>query len=297
MSTNLRPPIFILGNPRSGTTLLRLMLTCHRDIVIPPECGFAVWLYDKYRDWSPSRADTLIAPFVDDVAAAKKFDTWGVDRRELADFLAAERPGSYAEAASLVYEHYGRSRGRSFSRWGDKNNFHVDYVATLDALFPRAFFVHIVRDGRNVACSYKQLHTAALESRYAPRLPWEIEDIAGEWMAHNDKIAAGLAKLAPERSRRIRFEDLVVDTENQLRALCEALGEEFDPAMLDYHRTNARQELEPAELMAWKKKTLQPPIRSEVDRFRRELDADEIAAFEKAAGGVLKRYGYQVSHD
>jgi Sulfotransferase family len=297
VSTSLRPPIFILGNPRSGTTLLRLMLTCHREIVIPPECGFAVWLYDKYRDWDAARAPALIGPFAGEVAAARKFDTWGLDRHRLAAALAAAPPASYAEAASRVYECYASHRGRSFGRWGDKNNFYVDHVATIDAIYPRAFFVHIVRDGRNVACSYKGLHAAALESRYAPRLPWKAAEVAAEWQDANAKIDAGLGELAAERVFRLRFEDLVTDTESRLRSLCDALGEDFDPAMLDYHRQNARQELEPAELLAWKQKTLQPPIRSEVDRFRRELEADEIAAFEHVAGATLARYGYESSHD
>ncbi|MEE8526521.1 MAG: sulfotransferase, partial [Thermoanaerobaculia bacterium] len=229
MSTNSRPPIFILGNPRSGTTLLRLMLTCHREIVAPPECGFAVWFYDKYRDWSRFRAAALTAAFIDDLLGAKKFDTWGVSKGQLTECFADRPPESYAEAASRVYECYGRCRGRDFSRWGDKNNFHVDHVDTLDALFPEAFFVHIVRDGRNVACSYKQLHAEAIASRYAPRLPWKIADVAGEWRANNDKIDAALKALGRGRSHRLRFEDLISDTEAVLRALCDALGETFDP--------------------------------------------------------------------
>ena len=203
----LKPPIFILGNPRSGTTMLRLMLTCHREIVVPPECGFAVWFYDAYRDWNPSRT----AAFVDDLMGARKFCTWGVSRDELTDFFARRLPTSYAEAAALVYECYGRCRGRRFSRWGDKNNFHIDHIDTLDELFPRSFFVHIVRDGRSVACSYQQMHAEAFESRFAPQLPSKIADVAAEWRGNNEKIDAGLAALGPGRSHRLRFEDLVCD--------------------------------------------------------------------------------------
>ena len=42
-------PFFILGNPRSGTTLLRLMLNNHPSVAVPMECGFAVWLHDSYK--------------------------------------------------------------------------------------------------------------------------------------------------------------------------------------------------------------------------------------------------------
>ena len=61
------PPVFVLGSPRSGTTLLRLMLTCHRHIVVPPECGFCVWLYPQFQDWSwnPRRLEEEFVPSVD----------------------------------------------------------------------------------------------------------------------------------------------------------------------------------------------------------------------------------------
>ena len=42
---------FILGNPRSGTTLLRVILHSHENIIVPPECGFLTWLYKDYYDW------------------------------------------------------------------------------------------------------------------------------------------------------------------------------------------------------------------------------------------------------
>jgi len=55
--------IFILGNPRSGTTLLRLTLACHPQLAVPAECGFALWLHGRYRDWTlislPRESSTL----------------------------------------------------------------------------------------------------------------------------------------------------------------------------------------------------------------------------------------------
>lgn len=51
-----REPVFIIGSPRSGTTLLRLMMNSHPRIVVPPECGFAVWWYEKYQHWKGGRS-------------------------------------------------------------------------------------------------------------------------------------------------------------------------------------------------------------------------------------------------
>ncbi|MDE2234040.1 MAG: sulfotransferase, partial [Gammaproteobacteria bacterium] len=47
-------PFFVIGSPRSGTTLLRLILTSHPQIVVPPECGFVTWLYPTFGEWGLS---------------------------------------------------------------------------------------------------------------------------------------------------------------------------------------------------------------------------------------------------
>ena len=105
------PPVFVLGSPRSGTTLLRLMLTCHRHIVVPPECGFCVWLYPQFQDWSwnPRR---LEEEFVPSLIRCRKFDTWDADPEELASFVSRHRPSSYRDLASSVYAYYGQRAKR-----------------------------------------------------------------------------------------------------------------------------------------------------------------------------------------
>ncbi len=108
-------PIFVLGNPRSGTTMLRLMLTCHRNIMIPPEAGFAVWLYQRYNGWLKNSRHQLDA-FVDDLLETRKIETWEIDGPELKRYLHEADPSSYPEAVSLVYQWYGHCTGRRFNR-------------------------------------------------------------------------------------------------------------------------------------------------------------------------------------
>lgn len=278
-------PIFIIGNPRSGTTLLRLMLTCHKNIVVPPECGFAAWLYSKYEHWS---SDSGLEEFIYDLFHCRKIENWNLEEKDLSDFLGKKQPSSYPELASLVYERYGLLQGRPFKRWGDKNNFYVDYIPTIKAMFPNVNFVHIVRDGRDVACSYKKLKEKKFESPYQPRLPGDIEGIAEQWKANIRTIVGSFTAMGWENVYEIRFESLRLIVETSLRRLCQQLGEEYDPSMLDYrHR-----ELIPEEFLPWKEKTLQPFILSEIGRHRNELSQEEIATFERIAGKELAYYGY-----
>lgn len=287
-------PIFIIGNPRSGTTLLRLMLTCHRNIVIPPECGFAVWLYDKYGHWEQLEKDSnfLLMGFIHDLMSCRKIETWNVEEKNLFDFLSGRKPASYSELVSYVYEWYGLSQGKSFKRWGDKNNFHIRHILTIKGMFPNACFMHIVRDGRDVACSYKKLNERRIDSPYAPRLPNRIEDIAEQWKANVQIATKSFATIGCENVYEIKFEDLILDTEMSLRNVCKQLGEEYDPSMLYYQVRNRECRLEPKEFLQWKEKTLKPPIRGEVGRYKNELTKRQIHIFQRIAGKELVNYGY-----
>lgn len=285
----MKPPIFIIGNPRSGTTLLRLMLTCHRDIVIPSSCGFAVWWYDKYKDWPDGM--TLNA-FMTDLMTSRKIETWEIQREAVRDFLRARKPASYAAVVSAIYEWYGLWIGRNFTRWGAKDNFHIDHIDTLRKLFPNAAFIHIVRDGRDVACSYRELNARHIVSPWAPNLPDSIDAIAEQWQ-RNLATAEWAFYMAKWRNvYEVRFEDLLFHTEHTLKILCGQLGEEYDPTMLDYHNINREQGLTPREMLKWDEKTLLPPVTSVVGRYKRDLSAGEVAAFEVIAGETLRRYGY-----
>lgn len=292
-SDSMKSPIFILGNPRSGTTLLRLMLTCHRNIVIPPECGFAVFFYDKYKNWQQmGYSDSLLRAFAQDLRCARKIEHWKLDYDKLVPFLRRRQPSSYPAAVSAVYEWYGLSLGSCFKRWGDKNNFYIQHIPIIDAMFPNAFFVHLVRDGRTVACSYRNLAKSTIRSPYAPKLPSDIEEIGVQWSRNIQTIRHSLAARKWENTCELRFEDLVLDPESTLRNLCREMGEEYDPAMLQYHVRNREQELEPKEFLPWKEKNLQPPRPQEVGRYSDELLPEEIRRFEAIAGKELSQYGY-----
>ena len=292
----MKPPIFIIGNPRSGTTLLRLMLTCHRNIVIPPECGFAVWLYPKYGQWSQLRKseDHLLTEFLDDLMKCRKIETWNMDVEGLFGFLKRREPLTYSDVVSSVYEWYGLSQGENFVRWGDKNNFHIHHILSIKTIFPNACFIHIIRDGRDVACSYKKLSEQRIDVLYAPRLPGRLEDIAEQWKANIQTAVASFTIMGSETVYEIRFEDLILNTEASLRHLCEWLGEEYDPSMLDYYIANQERGLEPRDFLSWKQKTLRPPIPDESGRYLSELTIQEIHLFENIAGQVLEKYGYVV---
>lgn len=190
-----------------------------------------------------------------------------------------------------MYWHYAAVRKAHATRIGDKNNFHIHRVSDLARLFPDCVFVHIVRDGRDVACSYREIAAAQFKSEYRPQLPQAIREIAREW---STAVMAPEAAAASEGVplHTVRFEDLVANPVAALTQLCAFLGEPFSEQMLEYHTRNASEQIEPAETMAWKPKTLEPLDRSVIGRYRQSLTQGEIAEFDAEAGDALQRFGY-----
>ena len=289
----LRPPVFIIGNPRSGTTLLRLMLNAHPHIAVPPECGFAIWWKDRYHDWSANDAGTpRLATFLQDLASSRKIGGWNLPWDDLKAELEHRAPPSYAALASAVYEFHGRTHHPQLHRWGDKNNFHVRHIADLRELFPEALFLHIVRDGRDVACSYRQVHAAASSHQHAPKLPQDLQAIATEWGDNLTQVTTAFNAFEWAGASEVRYEDLVTAPEVTLRDICQFLGEDFDEAMLNYHHRSSEEGAEPPAFLAWKALTVQPPQTSQVGRYLADLSAADTHLFNKQAGAPLRRYGY-----
>jgi len=140
----MSPPLFVIGSPHSGTTLLRLMLTYHKEIMIYPESSFAAWLYKKYCNSVPKTEIDLLPQFVSDLMQSRKIETWKISEQMLIDHLRLKLPDSWSETVSLIYEWYGISIGRSFSRWGDNKNFYLNHIPTIEQMFSDAFLFTLI---------------------------------------------------------------------------------------------------------------------------------------------------------
>jgi hypothetical protein len=282
---------FILGNPRSGTSLLRLMLDAHAKIVVPPESGFLLWWHEKYATWSwqDSKNPDRVARYITDLRSSKKIETWGLDFERLQQMISESLPHNYAGLSSLVYYAYGSAKHKSVTAWGDKNNYYLRHVAQLNDIYPNAYFIHLVRDGRDVACSYLGLKDLKTTSPYRPVLPTSIEDISAEWVKNNAIIETALNRIDSRRRVLAKYEEVVAATERTLRTICSSMNLDFDPAMLNYYQTNR----EPDATIDWKTKTLERPDESNFNKYKSILDKASIAKFNQIAESTLVKYGYE----
>ena len=272
---------FVVGYPRSGTTLLQQMLDAHPDIAMTPETSF-MRRYWRVRDFfGPLDDEESFGRLLADIVSAPSFRLMALDADAYIR-AARARPRTYAALFRLLLEQFGASRGVAVV--GEKTPKHLLYLPQLRQVFPEAQFVHIVRDPR-----------AAVNSLH--KLEWAEGDLR-----HN--AAVWTRELALARRARVRYESgfmtvkyesLVRSPDQTLRAVCASLGLAFDPDMLAYHRTpptTVDVDQEP-----WKRNALRPPDPSAVDRWRAELSGPEVAAVEAETYFEMRRWGYAPETD
>ncbi len=225
-------PIFILGVPRSGTTLLRVLLDSHPNIACGPETP---WLSAHH----PRTVGALVDFLCEDPLGYCR--SFGGDKD---DVLLAAR----AFVNSLLAG-YARKRGKS--RWAEKTPDNLLFLPFLRALFPDALFVHLRRQVLDVALSTAVIsdHRKGISTYHETRLPLapgiDVENTLFNAVlrrVHWDrKLSDGLVGTPVHR---MNYEDLVHHPEPVLRELIQFLGEPWADEMLRYSDV-------PHELPAW----------------------------------------------
>ncbi len=274
------PPIFVVGVPRSGTTMLSAMLAAHPRLACGPETHFFLHLdapaargIGRRAGWPRAAVDYLYSIDHGEEPIPGQF---GLTRRDLAEALARRRP-SIAAILSGMSELYMERLGKR--RWVEKTPDHLPHVARIRRHYPDSPIIRIVRDPRAVACSLLGV-------------PWGPSTLLGGvalWRAY-DTRAARFFEVDP-RCHTLRYEDLVRAPEAELTRLCRAIGEDFDPAMLDT-RESAR--LVKAANEPWKAKVAEHVDASRAEAWRTRLSADDLRLVEALVGDRLRAYGYAV---
>lgn len=292
-----RNPFFVIGNPRSGTSLLRLMINNHPDMCVPPECGYIEWWYKKYAAWNQNDLSDKkrVDEYVNDILSSKKMETWHIEKNKLKENILLLKPDNYADLCVIVCLTFAQSKNKPFlKKWGDKNNYYIQQFDTLHSIFPEAKFVLIIRDGRDVACSYKNVNKLDTTSRYKPVLPDKIEDIAIKWLTNNQNILNFFDSLPRYQKHSLKYESLITDTEQELKNICRFLEIDFNKEMLNYYLHNKDNQDEPRELIDWKKKTMEKPDATNSGKYKNELLPEEIKSFNSIAGTLLKQFNYEM---
>lgn len=278
-------PFFIIGCERSGTTLLRVMLSSHPNIAIPYEAIQFSKMLNLKNPWAIqwSRGDYEFA--VDRFLAHPFVQDWRISRDQILERLKGKKIIKYKDIIESAYQAYAIKQGKT--RWADKTPSNTFDVAMIKREFPNAQFIHIVRDGRDVYLSCKKRW-----GNQSSRL--DIQKAAKKWAGWVWTAYRHTERLGTDRYLLIKYEDLVSDPEKTLMNICAFLGEEYSSCMLEYHKKETwvlKEERQHFELLS------RPPEPSRAYVWKKEMSREEVNLFDSAAGSVLHKYGYEISKE
>lgn len=265
------PPFFIVGCGRSGTTLLRTMLNHHPLLGIPVESLFIADYLRGGEQGAP--LPRLIRLLVNDY----EFAEWRMP------VTAADFEGC-TDAPALIERIHARYLAQAGKHiWGQKTPRFIRHGALLKRHFPGARFIHILRDPRAVVNSLMTSTLHRSNALYAAR----------RWVRD---VEAGLALRAawPADVLEVRYEALVSSPEAELRRVCDFLGVDFTPAMLDYHEKG---KAEYSSFFDQAHARLNEPPRAErAEAWRTSLTPQQIALTEWLCAETMHKVGYPLTH-
>lgn len=272
-------PFFIVGSPRSGTTLLERLLSRHSQIFVSPETEFFFVLQQRGYLNEPFSRQRL-REFLPGYLERRPAQLIGLaDIERLEETLLDDDPQSYADVFRSLLALIAGPEGARVR--GEKTPHHLrclDYI--LDA-FPRSPIIAMVRDGRAVVRS-------RLEH---PRWEHNLLDASRRWAGDARILRRVLRTEERWRLLPVSYERLVTDPEAVLVEACAFLGERFETTMLEPEPD------QPARFEAyygqpWMSRSVRGIDPSRADSWRGEYTPAALAVVEHEIGGELKALGY-----
>lgn len=275
------PFLFVAGCPRSGTTLLQRMLDNHPQLTVANDTHFITRAAKRVLRKDP--VPGLTPGLVEAVKSYRRFHRMGLTEAEVS--RAAEGCETYAEFVGRLYSIRGQKKQKPLS--GEKTPDYCRSMPLLHGLFPHARFIHIIRDGRDTALS--TLNWATESKGPGKWSLWKRDPVGTcalwwRWQAgigHRDGPILGKS-----RFYQVRYEDLVDEPENELRAIAGFLDIPYSDSMPNYHEGKTMNQPGLSAKSAWL-----PPVKNLRD-WRKDMAPEDIGVFEGIAGPLLRETGY-----
>jgi hypothetical protein len=280
------PVMFIVGCPRSGTTLLRNIMSAHPRISITPE---AHWIPLWYENRKGLTQKGLVTPaLISELFAHPPFALFHLGKEEVLGLTSNCEPMSYASFLTAIFDLYGRMRGKDLV--GNKTPDLVRKIDTLHSLWPEARFVHLIRDGRDVALSLMNWPRVS-HKRPGTFKTWKNDPVstAAFWWQLNVRAGRDAGKsLGSDLYYEMRYESLVSDSKNECLRLCDFLDLPYDNSMLHYYREPVLK----TNPELGERRDRQPITRGLRD-WCKQMSHNDVERFEAAAGVLLEELSYE----
>lgn len=273
-----KAPVFVLGCPRSGTTVLyHMLLSAGNFAVYRAESNVFSVLQPRFGNLSSEGNRRELLRYW---LKSKLFEVSGLDASAIQVKVLHDCSGA-GDFLRILME--GIARAQSVERWADCTPDHLLYMREIKREIPNALFVHIIRDGRDVALSYAK-------QGWAYPFPWDRNQqvsVAGlywEWIVRRGR------EFGHELSSdyyELHYEDLVEKPRETLLALSNFIGQELEYDRI--RRVGIGSVSEPNSSFA-SGRDFRP-----VGRWAEQMTSEELARIESLIGSFLNKLGYPLA--
>jgi hypothetical protein len=251
----IKTRLFLVGCPRSGTTLLQSLLAAHPEVASFPESHLfqSLWMYR----WS--RLFGLAS------SKGRKQLNWFLQEIHQ-EHLQNQFPKNawfihqYGKVLQQALDNATQSQGKNI--WLEKSPEHVRYIRYIEASLPDAKFIHLIRNGSDVVASLYDVTHKHRQPDVWGNEPWELDKCIRHWIR---SIEFGRPYLKKPNHILVRYETLVENPELILRELCDFMETSFYPSMLKDYGKMAQKVVLKNE--AWKATVCQPISNANSTKF------------------------------
>jgi len=276
---------FILGRPRSGTTLLRTLFDAHSNVSIPYEGRIIMDLYFKYgkiKKWDKNK----LLNFYDDITSINKVDAWEFNDDLKEQIISLGKEASFTRLIKLVYLNFkSLFKKEDIIIIGDKNPYYSirkSYLKIIKNIFPDAKIIHLVRDYRAHYFSMTKMNFES--SNYGV--------VASRWL-YSYKIIQKQFKNT-ENYFLIKHEDITRNPKVEIQRICNFLELEFQPKMLEFYKIKDIVIQKYGEEALKDHSSLLNPITDKFnDKWKDNLSKNTIFKIEGVIGSCSETIGYQ----
>ncbi len=275
-------PIQIIGTQRSGSNLLRLMLNQFDEITAP----HPPHILQRFMPLLPLYGDLERASnfytLVDDVCTLVERNPvpWTGIKFQRYEIIERCKSHSLIDIFKVIYDLKAESENAAY--WVCKSMANVKYAAELETSGMKMRYIHLYRDGRDVACSFKK---AVVGEKH-------VYHIANQWSSNQEACLELQRSIEEDRFLKISYENLLHHSKREMKRISSFLNISLTKEVFDFYNSVESKNTAVAGKM-WENVS-RPILKDNTNKYKTELTPFEIAVFEKQAGNILQHLGYSL---
>jgi len=288
MSKATENPIFIVGCPRSGTTILAAILNAHPEIATATETHFFNYIsQEKKYDWK-NFTEKHFELFLDESRIVDFFTLSKISKEDLrlkfrALKLSSKPEHNKKEVFNILINALVQKKEKQL--FCEKTPQHLQNVDEIMKLYPQAKIIHLIRDGRDTVNSLM-------------KMPWRPDGLLNNSRFWQTYIKLGQRlenKLDKENFLTVKYEDLLRQPQDIIKSICGFISVEFTDSMItrDSKEAQGSENIFSDWESSWKHKSLEEIDSTRIGAWEKELDVEDQRILNWHQAKVLKTLGYE----